>query len=200
VRSSALTAPSESLRRGRASSKHGPILSCLVEREAGNDERCALLQAAAELADEAVDVDHQPILARAHAGRPRAHVALPEPRVELADMPERERAQERRKRRRAGIQPPSSRPVRPARSTPPSSMLSAPSAIANSSAITLPARVGGPGPVAGAAARDSSANASIPSRSARVATGVADDALIVELDLHAVRPIDLSPCTMKMTS
>jgi hypothetical protein len=90
----------------------------------------ALLQTPADLADEAVDIDHQPPVAGAGARLPRPLECLAEQLVELAHVPERKRAQERPERRRRRVQPPSSRPVRPARNTPQSSMLSAPSTIA----------------------------------------------------------------------
>ena len=60
----------------------------------------ALLVIAIDLADERIDIDDEPIVARAGARRPRALEALSQHPVELADMPERERAQERPERRR----------------------------------------------------------------------------------------------------
>ena len=55
---------------------------------------------AVDLADEGVDVDHQPRGAGARARLPGAAQQLAEHAVELADMPERKRAQERPERRR----------------------------------------------------------------------------------------------------
>ena len=59
----------------------------------------ALLEPAADLSDEAVDVDHQPPVAWAGAGLPGALERYPEQPVELAHVPERERAQKRSQRR-----------------------------------------------------------------------------------------------------
>lgn len=59
----------------------------------------ALLEAAADLADEAADVDHDPPRARPGAGLPGALQRPAQQRVELAHVPERERAQERPERR-----------------------------------------------------------------------------------------------------
>ncbi len=73
-----------------------------------------LLQAPADLADETVDVDHQPPVTRAGAGLPRALKRLPEELVELAHVPERERAQKRPQRRRRR-DPATQQPARPAR-------------------------------------------------------------------------------------
>jgi hypothetical protein len=55
-----------------------------------------------DLADEAVDVDHQPPAAGPRAGPPRPLDRPPQQRVELAHVPEGERAQERAERRRGG--------------------------------------------------------------------------------------------------
>jgi hypothetical protein len=60
----------------------------------------ALLQATAHLADEAVDIDHQPPVARAGARHPGARKRLRQQPVELAHVPERERPQKRAKGRR----------------------------------------------------------------------------------------------------
>jgi pimeloyl-ACP methyl ester carboxylesterase len=62
-------------------------------------ERRALLGAAEGLADERVDIDDEALGARARAGPPRALDRRGQDAVELADMPERERAQERAQRR-----------------------------------------------------------------------------------------------------
>src|SRR5215211_7121087 len=60
----------------------------------------ALLGVAVDLAEEAVDVDHEAILARAGPRPPRAAKRLAEHPIELADVPERKRTQERPERRR----------------------------------------------------------------------------------------------------
>ncbi len=62
-------------------------------------ERRALLGVAVHLADEGVDVDDQARLTGAGTGLPRARERLAEHAVELAHVPERERAQERPQRR-----------------------------------------------------------------------------------------------------
>ncbi len=72
----------------------------VVAEHLGVAVRGALLQRAADLADEAVDIDHQPALARPGAGPPRACQRLAQQPVELAHVPERERTQERAQRRR----------------------------------------------------------------------------------------------------
>ena len=70
----------------------------------------ALLEPAADLADEAVDIDDQAIIAGTRAGLPGTLERLAEQRVELAHVPERERPQKRPQRRRrrqpAAQQPP----------------------------------------------------------------------------------------------
>ena len=151
----------------------------------------ALLQAAADLADEAVDIDHQPPVAGAGAGLPRPLERLAEQRVELAHVPERERAQERpqrRRRRQPAAQQPAACARRAARRV--SSMLSAPSTIANSSAITLRPALAAPGRSRRSRTR-LPASASIPSRSRERRDqhhpGVRDDPLVVETDPHAVQ-------------
>jgi hypothetical protein len=131
----------------------------------------ALLQAPADLADEAVDVDHQPPAARARARVPRPLDGLPEQLVELAHVPERKRAQKRPRRRRRRQPAAPNRRVRPALSTSQSSMLSAPSTIAYSSAITLRPTFAAPG----RSPRNLTsccASASTPSRPASVASSI----------------------------
>ncbi|MDQ3092317.1 MAG: hypothetical protein M3R46_11820, partial [Actinomycetota bacterium] len=64
--------------------------------------------------DEAVDVDHQPPVAGAGARLPSPLQRLPEQLVELAHVPERERAQKRPQRRRRR-DPATQQPARPAR-------------------------------------------------------------------------------------
>jgi hypothetical protein len=51
----------------------------------------AALEAAADLADEAVDIDDEPAVTRPGAGLPRPLQDPAQQRVELADMPERKR-------------------------------------------------------------------------------------------------------------
>jgi hypothetical protein len=60
-----------------------------------------LLHVAVNLADEAVHIHNESILARTGTRRPRPPEAVSEHPVELADMPERERPQERTERRRS---------------------------------------------------------------------------------------------------
>jgi hypothetical protein len=72
----------------------------------------ALLGAPADLADEAVDIDHQPPVARPSAGPPGACQRLAQQPVQLAHVPERTRAQERAQRRR-GRDPVTQKPARP---------------------------------------------------------------------------------------
>jgi hypothetical protein len=69
-------------------------LAQVVIHDRGVAERGALLLAAMNLADERVDIDDQPPLARAAAGLPRTLQRQSEDAIELADMPERERAQD----------------------------------------------------------------------------------------------------------
>ena len=85
----------------------------MVAALAGVAVRGALLVVAVDLADERVDVDDQPPVAGAGARRPRARERLGEHAVELADVPERERAQERAERRRRRTRCPSTSAVRP---------------------------------------------------------------------------------------
>ena len=72
-----------------------------------------LLEPAAHLTDEAVDINHQPAIARAGARAPRTRERVTEQLVELTDMPECERPQERSERRR-GRDPPTQQPASPA--------------------------------------------------------------------------------------
>ena len=71
----------------------------VIPKLLGVPEPGALLLVAAHLADEAVDVDDQPAGAGASAGLPRPRERLTEDLVELANMPEGERPQERAQRR-----------------------------------------------------------------------------------------------------
>jgi hypothetical protein len=90
----------------------------------------------------------------------------------------------------AGIQPPNSRPVRLPRSTPVSSMLSAPSTIANSSAITLRPVLAAPGRSRRSRTRlPVSASKTEPLRERRDQRHprVADDPLVIDLDPHTVQ-------------
>jgi len=97
----------------------------------------------------------------------------------------------------AATQPPSSRRVRPDRRTSQSSMLSAPSAIAKISDITLRPALPAPGSF-GRSRTNRCADSSIPSRRRERRQEhqprVRDDALVVEFDLHPVqsdRPVIL---------
>ena len=67
---------------------------------AGVAERGALLAVAVNLADEAVDIDDQPSRAGSGPGVPRACQRDARHAIELAHVPERERAQKRTERRR----------------------------------------------------------------------------------------------------
>src|SRR3954468_12231652 len=102
----------------------------VVAEHAGVAVGGALLQPAADLADEAVDVDDEPLGAGTGAGVPGALKRPAEQRVELADMPEGKRAQPRPERRGRRDPATRSRRARPAPSRPQSSMLSAPRIIA----------------------------------------------------------------------
>jgi hypothetical protein len=72
----------------------------VVATLAGIAKRSALLVIAVDLTDERIDVDRQTLLARSRAGCPCPPKALREHPIELTDMPEGERAQERPQRRR----------------------------------------------------------------------------------------------------
>jgi hypothetical protein len=88
-----------------------PHVQRLVAAGAGRQQRVvaeltrvpvagALLRVAVHLADERVEVEHQPPLTGAGARLPRASQRLGQDAVELAHVPEGERAQERPQRRR----------------------------------------------------------------------------------------------------
>ena len=66
----------------------------------GVAERRALLGPAVHLANERIDIDDQALVARAGAGRPRPRQRLSQHPVELTDVPERKRPEERAQRRR----------------------------------------------------------------------------------------------------
>jgi hypothetical protein len=72
----------------------------VIAQQLGVPVRGAALQAAADLADEAVDIDDETSVARPGARLPRALNRPAQQPVELADMPERERPQKRPKSRR----------------------------------------------------------------------------------------------------
>ena len=118
-------------------------------------------------------------------------------------MPERERAQNVPSVEGAATQPPSSRRVRPARSTSQSSMLSAPSAIANTSDITLRPALPAPGRF-GRSRTNRCANSSTPSRAASIATSInpASDTTRSSSNLTCTpsSPTGPSSCTTKVTS
>jgi hypothetical protein len=58
-----------------------------------------LLVIAVDLTNELINIHNEPILARSGASRPRALQTVSQHPVELADVPERERPQERPERR-----------------------------------------------------------------------------------------------------
>jgi hypothetical protein len=60
-----------------------------------------LLVIAIDLADERINIHNEPIVAWSRACRPRARQTVSQHSVELADVPERERPQERPERRRS---------------------------------------------------------------------------------------------------
>ena len=60
----------------------------------------ALLPVAIDLTDKAVHIDDESLTTWAGAGRPGPHETVSQHAVELADVPERERAQKRPQRRR----------------------------------------------------------------------------------------------------
>jgi hypothetical protein len=72
----------------------------VIAQQLGVPVAGAALQAPADLADEAVDIDNQPAVAGAGAGLPRPLNRSAQQPVELADMPERKRPQKRSQRRR----------------------------------------------------------------------------------------------------
>ncbi len=74
----------------------------VVAAPAGVAERGALLGAAEHLANERVDIDHEALVARAGASLPGTSQRVCQNAIELADVPERQRAQERAKRRGRG--------------------------------------------------------------------------------------------------
>ena len=131
----------------------------------GVAEPGALFVAAVDLADEAVDVDDQALIARAGARPPRAGERLGKDAVELADLAPNVNA-----RRNvpsvdgATTRWPRTAAVWPERSTPQSSMQSAPSAIALIIVITL--RPGFAAPARSPRSTRASTSASIPNRPA----------------------------------
>jgi hypothetical protein len=150
----------------------------------------ALLEAAADLADEAVDIDHQPAVARAGTGLPRALNRPAQQRVELTDMPERKRAQKRPQRRR-GRDPAPEQSARPA-SAQHAGVVDAVGAEHHrvDERHHLAPRVGRPGPLA--AQPHQIAGQGLDPKPQRERRdhhdpGVADDALIIELNPHAVQ-------------
>ena len=103
----------------------------------------------------------------------------------------------------AAIQPPNSRRVRPARSTSVSSMLSAPSAIAKTSDMTLRPALPAPGRF-GRSRTSRCASDSIPSRAASVATSITPASDTTRSSSKLTRtpsnPTGPSSCTNKVTS
>ena len=162
----------------------------MIPEQAGVAVAGALLETAADLADEAVDVDHQAPVAGTGAGLPGPLERPAEQRVELAHVPERERPQERPQRRRRR-QPAAQQPPRAAR----------PQHIAVVDAVGaqhhreqqrhhLAARVGRARPIAPQPHQPTRERLDPqPRRERRDQRDprVRDDPLIVELDPHAVQ-------------
>jgi hypothetical protein len=71
----------------------------VIAATAGVAKPGALLVIAMNLTDKRININNQPVAAGAGAGRPRARQAVGQDAIELADMPERERAQKRAQRR-----------------------------------------------------------------------------------------------------
>src|SRR4051794_8349423 len=133
-------------------------------------ERSALLVVAVDLTDERIDVDRQRFLARSGAGRPCPRKALREHPIELADVPEGERAQERpQRRRRADAVPEHRRGLSRSEHI---AVLDAvrPDAIALSIVITLRPGLAAPG--RSPRSRRASTSRSIPSRPASSAGSI----------------------------
>jgi hypothetical protein len=150
----------------------------------------ALLEASANLADEAVDIDYQPPVARAGPGLPRPHKCLTEQRVELAHVPERERPQKRSQRRRCW-HPATQQPAGPARPEH-AAVLDAvrPEHHREQDRHHLAARVGRSRPVATQPHQTPRQRLDPEAPSERRDEhhpGITDNALIVELDLHAIQ-------------
>ena len=76
------------------------VLGALISELVGVAVAGALLGIAIDLADEAVDIDDQPLARQGPRPRPMPGPGLGQHAVELTDMPERERAQKRPQRRR----------------------------------------------------------------------------------------------------
>lgn len=150
----------------------------------------ALLEVAVHLADEAVDVDHQSAVARAGAGQPRPLQRPAQQRVELAHMPERERAQERPQRR--GRRQPAAQQSTSATRAQHARVVDAVGAEHHRKQQRhhLATRVGGARPVA--AQPHQIARQRLDSQASRERrdehhAGVRDDPLIVKNDTHAIR-------------
>jgi hypothetical protein len=173
----------------------------VIAAPAGIAERGALLGAPVDLADEAVDIDDKPPAAGARPCPPGARERLAEQPVELADMPEAERAQNVPIVDGAATLP-SSADKRPERRTSQSSMQSAPKTIANSRLITLRPTLAAP--TRSPRRTNRPASASIPSRAASVATSTipASDTARRSSKTTCTRssPSGPSSCTMKVTS
>jgi hypothetical protein len=167
----------------------------VVAATTGVAERRALLGGAVDLTDERVDIDHEPPVTRP----PGAHARLS---ASPTDMPGRKAAQECPNVDGVATGPPSSAPVRPARTMSQSSIESAPSAIAYSSVITLRPRVSR----AGARAQtDESVDQRLDPNLAASAATRAIPAFATARSSSKRTPTPFNPtgpsaCTMKVTS
>jgi hypothetical protein len=74
------------------------VAKSVVSELAGVAVGGALLLVAVDLTDERINVDDEPLIAGAGAGRPRPLQRQAEDLVQLAHVPERERTQERAER------------------------------------------------------------------------------------------------------
>jgi hypothetical protein len=150
----------------------------------------ALLAVATDLADEAVDIDHQPSRAGTGPGLPRARQRLGQQLVQLAHVPEREGAQERPERRRRR-DPASEQPA----STPGPEHVDVIDAVCaehhrEDQCHHLAARVRGARPIAPQPhqpPRERLDSQALGKRGDQHHAGVRDDPLIVELNPQAVQ-------------
>jgi hypothetical protein len=191
------------IRRVRLTIRRRPaqVVSAICASPPSGAERGALLEPPADLTDEAVDIDRQPPLARTRAGRLGALEALGQQPVELAHVPEGKRTKEGAKRRRRR---------QPAPQPPPRAPRAQQSAVVDRvgtehriSAITL--RPALPEPGRFERSRTSlCANASIPSRPARLATSITPASQTARSSskptCRASSPTGSPSCTMKVTS
>jgi hypothetical protein len=162
----------------------------VVAQQLGVPVGRAALQAAADLADEAVDIDDEPAITGTRARLPRPLNRLAEQRVELADMPERKRPQERPQRRRCR-DPAAQQPARAARAQH-AAVIDAVGAQHHrvEQRHHLAARVGATRPIATqphAVLRERLDTEAPGERRDEHHPGIGHRAFVVELDLHAVR-------------